>query len=434
MAYTRCANPEYQLDVDSLMIEYTVYKAVEAQLRLLRSLGTPETSLTNGALDAATEYAQEAVRLTETYDILIKLFKRNHGHDHLGESLQLDAHVLQFLVLLNMWLQARLDGTQLPQLQIGPEMEKNLRRDQEVNQFFRYYWLRMRERKDPDSAVGSAVARRNRNPQLCLADHLIPHFMHLSCKMQPSETSLDTRWMELASTFMMHAAIEILDAPDLFEDGVKVAILALKECLAWGFVERHRFVDNTEVVQRLLSSVVTRSTQQQISQTTNKSSQSQISQQSLDMCTEHIQSTATREDDVWEMFYDEGSDRSRSGSRGRSTPQSSGELSQWTRIRQEKLDIVLTTFATIQEESDGDKHRPVEWLRNKYKLSTLIAEIGRFIEMHLKNVHGVGWHGKPVLVQIEEGGLHGLSSEAFEAFKIRAGIANEQWLTGASRC
>lgn len=68
MAYTRCANPEYQLDVDSLMIEYTVYKAVEAQLRLLRSLGTPETSLTNGALDAATEYAQEAVRLTETYD------------------------------------------------------------------------------------------------------------------------------------------------------------------------------------------------------------------------------------------------------------------------------------------------------------------------------------------------------------------------------
>lgn len=68
MANTKCANPEYQLDVDILMVEYVVHRAVEAQLKVLRSLSITETSLTNGALDAAINHAQEAVRLTEIYD------------------------------------------------------------------------------------------------------------------------------------------------------------------------------------------------------------------------------------------------------------------------------------------------------------------------------------------------------------------------------
>ena len=68
MADTRCANPEYQLDVDILMVEYTVYKAVEAHLSLLRSLSSSESPLSNGALVAAIDHAQEAVRLTEIYD------------------------------------------------------------------------------------------------------------------------------------------------------------------------------------------------------------------------------------------------------------------------------------------------------------------------------------------------------------------------------
>lgn len=68
MADTRCANPEYQLDVDILMVEYVVHKAVEAQLKVLQSLSTTEKTLTNSALDAAVNHVQEAMRLTETYD------------------------------------------------------------------------------------------------------------------------------------------------------------------------------------------------------------------------------------------------------------------------------------------------------------------------------------------------------------------------------
>ncbi len=319
-----------------------------------------------------------------------------------------------------MWLKARVEGTQETQPQIAPEMQQNFRRDQGVNQFFRYFWLRKREHRDFEDTVSSANSCRNRNPQLCLADHLLPRFMHMSCKMQPPHSNLELKWMELASNFMIHAAVEILDAPDLVEDGVEVAQLALKECFAWGYVERRRFKDNTEIVQRLLSQIE------------SKSSQLHITQKALDECKEHIQSTTIREDEVWEMFYDEDSTRVPSRSGGHSPPQSSGELTHWTRIRQEKLSIILTTFATMQEDNNGDGQRPVEWLRNQYRLSTFLTEIARFVEVHWKNVHRSEWYGKPVLVQIEEGRLDGLSATQFESFKQRAGIADEHWLTNGA--
>lgn len=68
MADTRCANPEYQRDVDTLMIEYTVYKAVEAQIQLLRTLSATQDSDSSGALDAIGNHAGSAVRLTEIYE------------------------------------------------------------------------------------------------------------------------------------------------------------------------------------------------------------------------------------------------------------------------------------------------------------------------------------------------------------------------------
>jgi len=351
----------------------------------------------------------------------IRLFKHNHGHAALKEGARLDTHVLQFLVLSNMWLQTRTEGLREPESRLATEMQRNFRRDQAVNQFFRYFWLKKREHMDFEDAVGSSNVRRTRNPQLCLADHLLPSFMHLSCKMQPPDSNLDMKWMELASNFMVHAAIEILDAPDLFEDGIEVAEIALRECFAWGYVERRRFQDNAEIVQRLLNQIE------------SKSSQPQITLQSLDQCRDHIQSTTVLEDEVWEMFYDEGSSRARTTSDGHTTPQSSGELSHWTSIRQEKLNAVLTTFATMQEANSIGRHHPIERLRNKYRLSAFLAEVAYFIEVHWKKVHRSEWRGKPVLVQIDEGGLDGLSPEAFVSFKRRARIADQQWFIGSTR-
>ena len=36
MADTRCVNPEYQLDVDVLILEYLLYNAIRAQFKVLR--------------------------------------------------------------------------------------------------------------------------------------------------------------------------------------------------------------------------------------------------------------------------------------------------------------------------------------------------------------------------------------------------------------
>jgi len=346
--------------------------------------------------------------------VLIKISKYNHKDAHLKNGAQLDAQILRFLVLLNMWLQTRGDILQVFQPQIAMEMQRNFRRDQCVNQFFRYFWLSKRKHKSFEDAMQSTNVRV-RNPQLCLADHLLPQFMHLSCRVQPPDSNLETKWMELASNFMVQAAIEILDAPDVFEDGLEVAQIALEECFAWGYVERPRFDDNSEIVQRLLKQIE------------SKSLQPQITQQSLDQCREHVQSTSALEDEVREMFYDEGSAQTRSMSGGPTTPQSSGELSNWTRIRQTNLDILLTTFVSIQKESGSDQHRPVEWLRKRYRLSSLLTEVADYIEVHWKNIHK-NENRKPALVQIEEGGLDGLSPEAFSAFKRRAGIEDEWWL------
>lgn len=70
MADTRCANTEYQLEVDILMIEYVLYKAIQAQLHLLNLSIAPESQHRNG--DGESHFANEAAasvtRLTETYD------------------------------------------------------------------------------------------------------------------------------------------------------------------------------------------------------------------------------------------------------------------------------------------------------------------------------------------------------------------------------
>lgn len=308
-----------------------------------------------------------------------------------------------------------MEGFSGPQHQVAAEMQRNFRRDQLVNQFFRYWWLKQREHEDLDEVIDPSNACRKRNPQLCVADHLLPHFLYLSCRLQPPDSNLDMKWMELASDLMVHAAIEIMDAPDVSGDGVEVAQMALKECFAWGYVERRKFEDDAEIIQRLLGQIE------------SKRSQPWINQISLEECGEYIRSTTILENDVWEMFYDEGSVQARSSGGTRGTPQSSGELSQWTRIRQDKLDAVLTTWATMQEETDSDKHRPVAWLRNKYRLSACLVEVVGFIEVHWRKTHRSEWYGKPILIQIEEGGLDGLSLHEFETFKKKAGISDEQW-------
>lgn len=58
MAETRCANPEYQVDVDVMMIDYALYHAIDAKLRSLKVSLTGNRS----EREAANETADSLVR------------------------------------------------------------------------------------------------------------------------------------------------------------------------------------------------------------------------------------------------------------------------------------------------------------------------------------------------------------------------------------
>lgn len=290
-------------------------------------------------------------------------------------------------------------------------MQRNLERDQHINQFFRHLWLRYRQPANTATTAKTIGKQRGRNPQLCLADNLLPHFMHISEEMQPQKTQLSDRWMDLTTSFMVLAALELLDSPDLFANGPDAAIPALEECFAWGYVERPRYHGNAHTASGVLDKVLRKLPDS--------------STIDLDECRDHIEDTTIYEDKCWEMFHDQGSTQL-SGSSNK-IPGSSGESSAWTSKRQEALDAVLTTFESMQEESDGTTRRPVEWLRNRYRLSTFLTELADFLTVHWRLLHSTAWNGEPVLIQIERGGLLGLSSTQFEDFKKRAGIQIGDW-------
>lgn len=68
MAATRCTNPEYQLEVDTMMVEYVLYKSVDTHLQLLMTLSRRKTLQQLRDVDLMTEQAMSALRLTEMYD------------------------------------------------------------------------------------------------------------------------------------------------------------------------------------------------------------------------------------------------------------------------------------------------------------------------------------------------------------------------------
>ena len=329
----------------------------------------------------------------------------------LSEVTRLDAYLLKFWILLTLWLQQR--GSGQSALQMSSATQGGLHRDQLINHFFRLRWLRSRAGSAARNDLEINDRQTRRNAELSLADHLLPQFLHLSFQLQPPESDLSRIWMNLASSFMVHAAIEILDAPDILKDGTAVAKLALEECFAWGYVVRNRFVNSSPLTQRILDELSEHSPG--------------VVENSPSTCKKQIQDAMILEDDCWELFYDEGISHKRSANSA--TPQSSGELSDWTVLRQASLDEVLTTFAIVQEEHDSQqKHEVIQWLCNKYPLSTFLSQLVDFMAKHWTKWHSSDGRGKPILVQIEEGGLQGLSSEEFADFRIRARIEAEAWL------
>lgn len=68
MAGTRCVNPEYQLEVDTMIVEYILYKSIEAQLQLLVTLSERLATEHSHDINFLVEQAKSGLQLTQMYD------------------------------------------------------------------------------------------------------------------------------------------------------------------------------------------------------------------------------------------------------------------------------------------------------------------------------------------------------------------------------
>lgn len=332
---------------------------------------------------------------------LTVLYKNNYG-DSLSESTQRNLRILQFLVQLNSWVLNRIPELEELTPHASSSMRDQQRRDMLVNQSCRRIWLKANKESRVLDYAKASDSWRLRNPQLCLADHLIPLFMWVSIDLFKVSKSpeLSLQWMKLAIRLMVQAAIEILDAPDLLASGSDVAQNALQECFAWGDLGNSHSTCSSEAIANEIRARGFPST---------------------DTTTFH--GIARLEDRCQDMFRGHTIGREELSAQG---SLSGSQKSIWENTKHKALEDVLMTFTSIQEAGTDLSHRPIELLRKEHQLTFLLKHISEFIEIHWRLLHSTKWHKKPVLIQIEEGGIDGLTPGEFEEFKRRARI-QDMW-------
>lgn len=320
--------------------------------------------------------------------------------------------------MLNTWVRYQVNNLQGDLFEAAPDMLDALKREQILNQFLRQRWLHTRT--DSSRIVGltarAETLTQDRQIRLRSADqpisklldfqeHIVPHFIHISRRMQPEESKLSEVWMLLASRMMIQAAIEILDSPELLKVGRTNARLSIEQCFAWGHVPRNKYGSDSPLRRRLLAEI-----QGIVPELAENASE----------CKAVINDVLNREDDCVDMFLDSMPIGDGMEIDGVNSP---GELPNWTKVRQEALDTVLAIFDAVADEVDEEKLAPIRWLKNQYRLSALLKDVANFLEISWRKYRSSEWHGKPILVQIEQGGIQGMSDEDFRLFKRRAGIA-----------
>ena len=243
MADTRCADPELQLDVDVMILEYTLFQAVEAQFQTL--------------LDRLQEDVKRsrALRTVSTFDYFIQIFNQHHPtYEHPPEfDFRLD--ILEFLVLLSSLLSGYL--TVLPE-----GMLKGLQERVEYDLKPRRRWLAHRERqfrrleKRPAMSSSTDVNREvemqiyavwsssettspyptSQTTEALLHFSLLPRFIIISAKfLQVIEQVPNKSWMEVACELMLRASLESLRLQT--QDCVGFDVPTLEECFAWGYID-----------------------------------------------------------------------------------------------------------------------------------------------------------------------------------------------------
>ncbi|KIW61162.1 hypothetical protein PV05_01319 [Exophiala xenobiotica] len=273
MVDTRCADPDLQLDVDIMILEYTLYQAVKAQFDFLSSSGCQDEA-------EAKAKAISSTRVLSIFDSFIYYFNATYPSHVKSTEFFNNLDILEFLGLLS-------SRSTASTIQFSDNMPEKFRQASSNNLAARRHWLAARERqarklsKQPQPAYSSFAAAANVSiqddveDQICDAwnqhEHqhqhqlqhdsttslaasapttnenpppppllfdLIPRFMDVSAEISallghhPNET-----WMHIAAQFMLQASLEALHARLLVRGDSDALLPRLDDCFAWGYVE-----------------------------------------------------------------------------------------------------------------------------------------------------------------------------------------------------
>ncbi|KIW74961.1 hypothetical protein Z517_11732 [Fonsecaea pedrosoi CBS 271.37] len=256
---TRCADPELQLDVDLMVLEYTLFRAVEAHLEALCE-GRCQHDYEDD--DDKAMYGPQQ-RMLVIFDGFLKVF--NHHHPCYEQSAEFNyrQQILELLVLL---LYRRTQITAMERSSANSSRVDSRAINDLKN---RRRWLARRERdsrvgihKDY-TAAGEADKERAWNLEQriyntwdatrlphapsaspptalpsspSLLSPLLPRFMAISASfVDVVRQRPDDFWMDVACEFMLQASLESLQLRSRGGGSIE-CLPRLADCFAWGYL------------------------------------------------------------------------------------------------------------------------------------------------------------------------------------------------------
>ena len=366
--------PGLQLDVDLMILEYSLYQAVESQFRWL---------LDNNQDD--NTFSQASLALS-TFDCFIRVFHKQHPNRAQTPELDFRLDVLQFLVLLNSLVHH-------PVHNLSESMPEKLQQSTASDLQARRRWLAERERhfrrreKRPITAPVRAVDRDvevqifaawsvpaisipridSQETQALLLFSLLPRFMAISAKFLPViDQTPSSDWMEVACQLMLRAGVESLRLQT--QNRLTPDLPTLEDCFAWGYNASGALL--------------------------NGNGATTVDEEPSDLINDLFRTSSN------------------------TTPSIREENSAWTKLRLE----TIHEFSIANDASTPSQSCRLERLADKYPLED-------FQQKMVGTLHNI-WElscrdyifGRPVLVEIEEGHLRSFGVEVgadFDAFAAR---------------
>ncbi len=392
---SRCADPELQLDVDIMILEYTLFHAIEAQFQLLAN--GPEG-------DADQVKRHEAVRRMAIFDSFIHIFNERHSKYEHTPGLNFRFDILEFLVLFTGLSSASLHRFPLDMLQgLDTHVQEDLKARRRWQTSRARHFRRLE--KLPASSSQAAVDREvemqtyaawsnfqdasrpapTAKPiRVLVLQSLLSRFMAISAKfltlMGELEPGLNRSWIGVACELIFLTSLESVRLQTEYLSNGDLP--KLEDCFAWGYNNSDTSLDGRS--------------------TTNDE---------IDDLVNHMFRLGEREDP------------------------------DWTRFRLE----TLHEFSITPDASHSSRSCRLERLADKYPLEDFSQKLVHL----LQNVWQLSCRddllGKPVLVEIEEGHLESLDlvGREFEDFARRVGLtrsfdsleyininAGHRWTTG----